>query len=372
MSDPSATDCDVIIVGAGPAGAAAAYDLCLAGKSVLLLDRHTFPRHKPCAGGLTVKTLNTLRFSVDPVIQARCRTLDIGKGWNRSVPFSSHQDICAMTIRSELDVFCLEKALVAGARFQATERILAIREYPGHIRLRTGDGTLRAGYIIGADGAHSRVRRLTGEFPGYYQGFAIEGILTMKPTQRHRMAFDFGVVPFGYGWVFPKSDHVNIGLYSGSPSIALKRRHLITYARHKLGNADIQKLSGHYMGMGGWRYRPQHSRILLVGDAAGLVDPLLGEGLYNAVRSGQLAARAIISTSSNVISAGNFYIEKIRCDLQIGRLSAAWFYRWPNLGHWALTSKPVKYTLMKGFALGWPLGRIGMGFYRLPFLTREI
>ena len=372
MRKRSSIDFDVIIVGAGPAGAAAAYDLRLAGLSVLLLDRRTFPRHKACAGGLTVKTLNALRYAVDPVIQTRCRTLDIGKGLTRSVHFVGRRDICAMTVRSELDLFCLGKARTVGARFRVTDRILSIRETQNHVTLHTGSGPLKAAFLIGADGAQSRVNRLTGEFTRQTRGFALEGTLPIDPAAPPRMAFDFNVVPYGYGWVFPKSDHANIGLYSSSPAVALKKRHLYAYARRKLGRADLQNLSGHAMGMGGWRYRPRGRRILLAGDAAGLVDPLLGEGLYNAVHSGQLAAQAIVSSQSNGPPAGAVYdrlLGKIRWDLILGGLSAAWFYRWPQLGHWALTLKPVRYTLMKGFALGWPLGKIGLGFYRLPFLT---
>jgi len=367
-------DADVIIVGAGPAGAAAAYDLRRAGFSVLLLDRHTFPRHKACAGGLTVKTLKALRYSVDPVIQARCRILDIGKGLSGSVEFSGGGEICAMTVRSELDLFCLEKALAAGARFMVADRILSIRESQNHVVLQTSAGALKTAFLIGADGTPSRIRRLTGEFTHHYQGFAIEGILPLNSVGPPRMVFDFNVVPAGYGWVFPKNNHANIGLYSGSPLVVLKKHHLLTYVRRKFGRTDLQHLSGHPMGMGGWRYHPRGRRILLAGDAAGLVDPLLGEGLFNAVHSGQLAAKAIVASQSNGIPAGSLYdrlLEGIRMDLRLSRLSAAWFYRWPNWGHWALTSRPVRFVLMKGFALGWPLGRIGTGFYRLPFLTMQ-
>jgi len=372
MPKRSWIDFDVIIVGAGPAGVAAAYDLRLTGLSVLLLDRHTFPRHKACAGGVTVKTIRALRYSIDPVIQTRCQTLDIGKGLSRSVRLSGRDEICALTVRSELDLFCLEKARAAGAQFRVAGRILSLREFPDHVALQTTAGALKAAFLIGADGVHSRVRRLTGEFSNHYKGFAIEGTLPVNAAGPPRMAFDFNAVPSGYGWVFPKSNHANIGLYSGNPAVALQKRHLCAYAHRKLGRADVQNMSGYPMGMGGWRYHPRGRRILLAGDAAGLVDPLLGEGLYNAVHSGQLAARAIVSSQSDGKTAGSLYdrlLEGIRRDLLVGRFSAAWFYRWPSLGHWALTSKPVSYTLMKGFALGWPLGRIGMGFYRLPFLT---
>ena len=366
------TTCDVIIVGAGPAGAAAAYDLCRAGKSVLLLDRHEFPRHKACAGGLTVKTLNVLRYPVDPVIRHRCRSLAIGKGLSRSVHFESRRDICAMTVRSELDTFCLEKTLAAGARFRTIARIRSVRETRDFVDIRTDAGLLRAPFLIGADGAHSRIRKLSGEFQDCYQGFAIEGRVPADPGKRPRMTFDFNVAPSGYGWLFPKNDHVNIGLFTSNPSVTLTKRDLLAYAQDRLGHSDVRHLSGHPMGLGGWRYRPHCRRILLAGDAAGLVDPLLGEGLYNAIRSGQLAARAVILDDSAHTSAGSIYnrlLETVRRDLRLCRLSALCFYRLPNFGYWALTSKPVKYALVEGYARGWPLGRIETQFYRLPFLT---
>ncbi|MCP3952286.1 MAG: hypothetical protein GY697_08735, partial [Desulfobacterales bacterium] len=330
------------------------------------------PRHKACAGGLTVKTLRALRYPVDAVIRNRCRSMEIGKRFARPVQFSGPREICAMTVRSELDTYCLEKALAAGSRFSTTGRIHAIRENRNFVDIQTSTGLLKAAYLIGADGAQSRVRKLSNEFANSYQGFAIEGTFPINPEDPPRMAFDFNVIGSGYGWLFPKDDHVNIGLFTGSPTVTLRKKALLAYARRKLGRTDIHNLSGHPMGMGGWRYRPRCRRILLAGDAAGLVDPLLGEGLYNAVRSGQLAARAIVMSESINKTAGYIYdslLEDIRFDLRLCRLSAAWFYRMPDFGHWALTSRPVRSALMKGFALGWPLGRIGTDFYRLPFLT---
>jgi len=371
MTQTNPTDCDVIIVGAGPAGVAAAYDLCQAGESVLLLDRHEFPRNKACAGGLTVKTLKALRYPVDAVIRKRCRSLIVGQALSRAVQFRGRREICAMTVRRELDTFCFEKALAAGARFKTIGRIQAIRENQAGVDIQTTGGLHRAAFLIGADGATSRVGKLTGEFTDGRLGFAIEGALPANPGKMPRMTFDFNIIKSGYGWLFPKGDHVNIGLFTSHPSVILKKRNLRAYARKKLGKTDIMNLAGHAVSMGGWRYRPKSRRILLAGDAAGLVDPLLGEGLYNAVRSGQLAARAIITAPASSQTAGSLYkrlLDPIRRDLRLGCLLAWWFYGRPNWGYWALTSPPVKYALMKGFAKGWTMGGITQNFYKLPFL----
>ena len=355
MTKTAGKDVDVVIVGAGPAGSAAAYDLCRSGKSVLLLDRHAFPRHKACAGGLTVKTLKTLRYPVDPVIKNRCNNLDIGDKFSRPVRFSGRQMLCAMTIRSEFDAFCLEKAMAVGAQFRTIHRIDLIRENQSTVQLQTDTGTLRSTFLIGADGANSQIRRLCGEFTKNFSGFAIEGTLPCKPDSLPSMGFDFNAVTSGYGWIFPKDDHVNIGLFTGSRKIKLQKQDLLAYALMKLGRGDVDHISGHTMGMGGWRYHPQSQRILLAGDAAGLVDPLLGEGLYNAVKSGQLAARAIKESESSKKTAGCIYnrlLKNIRKDLLYCCFAAYWFYKMPCLGHRILTSRPVKYALMKGFAMG--------------------
>ena len=101
---------DAIIVGAGPAGCAAAYDLASDGHSVLLVDKHEFPREKACGGGLTVKTLKSLRYSVAPVIRHVSHDLVVGYQTNREVAFPNPYPICAMVVRAEFDEYCLTKA----------------------------------------------------------------------------------------------------------------------------------------------------------------------------------------------------------------------------------------------------------------------
>ena len=108
-------DYDVVIIGAGPAGCAAAYDLCATKRHILLLDKHEFPREKACAGGLTPKTLKALRYSVEPVIKKICSRMVVSKGIHQKVLFNSRHPICAMTIRSQFDAFCLEKTIKRGA-----------------------------------------------------------------------------------------------------------------------------------------------------------------------------------------------------------------------------------------------------------------
>jgi flavin-dependent dehydrogenase len=121
-------------------------------------------------------------------------------------------------------------------------------------------------------------------------------------------------------------------------------------------------MAAHAIGLGGWGYVPDSNRIFLVGDAAGLADPLLGEGLHNAIRSGQAAAGAIIGAetglSGSPLARYRDLLAPIRADLLWSARSARWFYRFPALGYAVLTLPPVRDRLVAGYAEGRPLSGI--------------
>ena len=368
-------DYDVVIIGAGPAGCAAAYDLCANQRQVLLLDKHEFPREKPCAGGLTPKTLKTLRYSVEPVVKKICSQMVVGKGLHRQVLFNSQRTICAMTVRSQFDAFCLGKTIQRGAYIQVAKTIHDIEETPTHVDIHTSIGTIRSKYLIGADGVNSRVRQLTRAFKDIKKGFAIEGILPVGKTAMPEMALDFDDAISGYGWVFPKDDHLNVGLYSSIGSQKLSKKKLIQFSKSRFGADVLERIRGYPIGTGGWNYRPTDNRIVLAGDAAGMADPLLGEGIFYAVKSGQMAALAVDQGLSEGSEIGNVYndlISDIKKDLIVGYRTAQWFYRYPGLGYTAMTFFPIKHALLKGFALGWTMSKIIKQCYLLPFIREQV
>ena len=322
-------DYDILIIGAGPAGCAAAYDLARAGRRVLLIDKRTFPRPKACACGLTRKTLAALRYSVAPIIERQCHEIVLQQTSpdpkQREVRIRNRTPIAAMAVRERFDNFCLQQTLAAGAELKKIETILALRQHETHIELdiqtATGPETLTAPILIGADGSNGQTRRMApprdshGEAlsPSAQDGFALEATIPYSalpaklPAGDHPidLVFDFAPLPGGYGWLFPKADHINIGVGAFAPSDspanptqlkAVTRNLLAAYTLHKLG-VDLTHLAntvtGQHLGMGGHLYIPQ-GRILLTGDAAGLVDPLTGEGIHSAIISGQAAAAAIL------------------------------------------------------------------------------
>jgi flavin-dependent dehydrogenase len=140
---------DAIVVGAGPAGCGAAYDLALAGQSVLLVDKRDFPRDKACAGGLTIKAVNALRYSIEPVVRQVVRRVQL-EGESLSSSLKSRDPICVMTVRSELDEYCLGKTIEAGARFRRIGALQQIARCKDGVELTTNGETYRARFLVGS------------------------------------------------------------------------------------------------------------------------------------------------------------------------------------------------------------------------------
>ena len=348
---------DVLIVGAGPAGCAAAYDLTHKGLRVHLLDKADFPRVKPCAGGLTMKTLNALRYPVTPVIQRWCATMVAGL-------FCEKQT--AMTVRAEFDAFCLDQCLAAGVTFQRISPILDVRHANKDWVVITRDARYRGTYLIGADGANSRVRQLLYPNHPVRFGAAVETCLPVPDPEAFEMEMDFGYVDKGYAWIFPKRDHLNVGLYALYPVKGLKSR-LREFCGERLKRSLGQSVVGHRIPHHGFTFTHGADTVFLTGDAAGLIDPLLGEGIYNAIRSGQIAAAAIINMAAGKPNRYPRKILEIHRDIESYWLGTRAFYRYPRMGYRHLMFPPVRYCLMKGYALGWIIRRIKHRFPLLPF-----
>ncbi len=362
-------DADVLVVGAGPAGCGAAFDLCRDGFSVRLLDKASFPRVKPCGGALTIKTLKALRYSVAPVVRDVCCGFKAGLRLDPPAVFSSDYPIAAMTVRSEFDEFCVRQCIDEGVRFHANSKVLSVDRGRRGWEVRTRQDLFRGRYLIGADGANSGVRRLLGLPRQTARGFAIETTIPAPVADTHDMQMDFGVVDRGYAWIFPKHDHWNVGLFTQHNSIRGAARRLSDYCQARLGARPTGSLHAAMAPYAG-RYGPPacHPHALLVGDAAGLVDPLLGEGIYNAVRSGQIAAAAIRDMVRHGKNTYRRRLREITLDLMGSTSDSRWFYENLDRGYGHLRRLPIRYCLMKGMGLGYTFRQTKRASFLLPFL----
>jgi geranylgeranyl reductase family protein len=358
---------DAIVVGAGPAGCAAAYDLAAAGQSVLLLDKSDFPRPKACAGGLTAKAVKTLRYSIEPVVRSVVRRVQLESN-GLSTSLKSREPICVMTVRAELDEYCLGKTVAVGADFRRISAVRAITRAESGVQLVTVDATYRARFLIGADGASGQVRRLCSEGTWFSPGFALE-VQTAMPAGEVDLTFDFGSVPGGYAWVFPKGNHLNVGIYSVSSAAGLTRSGLLAYVKRRLGVDAADHVTGQYLGMGAeacgvdCARTDLRDRVLLVGDAGGFVDPLTGEGIYGAILSGQAAAGAALSELRGDEAAVEVFAGSVRDYRQTLRFSAraaGAFYRNPERGFRAMRLPLVRRTMVRTYTHGLNVNSLAM------------
>jgi geranylgeranyl reductase family protein len=289
---------DAIVVGAGPAGSVTAYRLARAGASVLLLDRAKFPRDKPCGGGLTYRAIRELPFSVDPVVEDVVDRFEFGFRYRHRFVRRGAAPIILMTQRKRLDAFLAEQAVEAGAEFRDGARVSAVTE-DGEV---TVDGeTIRADTVVGADGVNGITARSVGLETRYRYGVALEGNVSYTRARedryRGRAVLELGVVPGGYGWVFAKGDHVNVGVGGWEAEGPGLRDHLKRLCReHELDEEKVEALRGYRLPLRRRADPLVKGRVALAGDAAGLVDPLSGDGMYEAFVSARLVSESILGS----------------------------------------------------------------------------
>ena len=286
---------DAVVVGAGPAGSATAVRLARTGARVLLADRARFPRDKPCGGGLTGRAVRELPVDVTPVVEDVVRTFEVRLRYRRRFERRSGEPLVLMTQRRRLDAFLAEQAAEAGAVFRDGVTVEGVMVGPDGATLRVGEAPVQARFLVGADGVNGRIARAAGLGGGILYGIALEGNGPLHPHQPGKATVELGVVPGGYGWVFPTADHANYGVGGWAAEGPRLRQHLRRLcAEHGVDDRALADLHGRRLPI---RRTTAAARgpVLLVGDAAGLVDPLSGDGIYEALVSARLAANAILT-----------------------------------------------------------------------------
>ena len=295
------TTTDVIIVGAGPAGAMTAFLLAKAGVAVQLLEKTSFPRQKVCGGGLTHRAYKEIPFNIDPVVHQVVTWGYVGVNGRKYGSIHGDGPISYLIDRPAFDAFLLEKALSQGADCHFGERCLSITHGEDSIRINTPDHTYQCRFLVGADGVHSQVARQLGLLTKRQTSLAHEAHLSFNPQEPHgftdAITFDFGALPSGYAWIFPKHDHLNVGVFRSWPGKTTTKRQLLQFIKQHpgLSQSKIKALRAYPVPLGLRNERLHCQRAMLVGDAANLADPWLGEGLYYALSSGRIAAEAILN-----------------------------------------------------------------------------
>jgi menaquinone-9 beta-reductase len=288
---------DLVILGGGPAGAAAATTAARLGLRTLVIDKARFPRDKLCGGLFTGRARGEYRriFGRDlsPELFEERRAISFFLG---PQPMGRMEGVPPMylTRRFDLDAHLLEMAGAAGAEMRTGCRVAQIDLAANRLRLE--DGTeARYRVLIGADGVTSSVARaLFGRaFDPDTIGFALEKEMPPEPDPviARTVRVDFGAADWGYGWSFPKRASTTVGVGGLQRLNPDMKARMHAYAA-LLDQGDAEGMKGHFLPFGDYRRRPGRGNVLLAGDAAGFVDPITGEGIAHALGSGRLAAEA--------------------------------------------------------------------------------
>jgi geranylgeranyl reductase family protein len=291
---------DCVVVGAGPSGSTTAYRLAREGASVLLLDRAGFPRDKPCGGGVTGRAARMLPFSIDPVVEEVVTVAELGLGYKRRVERGSGQPLAYMTQRKKLDAHLVEHAVAVGAEFRDGVKATVLEAEEERVVVQVNGDRIAARALVGADGANGVTARALALGGNKEVGVALEGNLSYERLDRERyrgrLIIDFATVRGGYAWVFPKGDHVNFGVGGyGSEGPRLREQLEGLCAAHGVRVDDLESVRGFRLPLRLPTSRLARGPGLLVGDAAGLIDPVSGDGMYECFLSGKLASEAVVA-----------------------------------------------------------------------------
>jgi menaquinone-9 beta-reductase len=316
---------DVVVVGAGPSGSAAGIMAARAGLSTLILDKAEFPRDIPCGGLLSAPSMKLLKTLLDDsVIDRMVRSHNNGcRLFHKEsliAEVKNSEPVYAVP-RLELDLQLVRAAQAAGCDVREGAQVVEIASDESAVVLASGE-RIQGHYIVAADGTRSIVARSTPERGNSRSSDLGFGLMAEIPVEyvkdeqeRGRLTsapnIFFGVVPWGYGWIFPNGTLLNVGVgrFSGAPASLRQAFRDLIDSHFCEGTINRIKVRGRVLPSGRPEPNPGRANILAVGDAAGLVESLTGEGIVHALQSGVLAAQAIYeaSTHGDPPAAGEIY-----------------------------------------------------------------
>jgi len=286
---------DLIIVGAGPAGSAAAREAASLGLDTLILEKDAFPRYKPCGGALSDRALSLLDF---PLPEGLCERTITGARvhfQDKVMERRKGYRLTTLVTRSSFDHLLLQKAKEAGAEV-VIQKVLDYQEADDHVRVLTKDGSYQSRFLVISsgcqDGLNCRIQGLKAR--------AQLGVCMVTEIEEDDQKIEeglpscldiyFGVADMGYGWIFPHRGYYSGGNWGLASRLKNPRKDYAGLPEDERFSGRY-RLHGHTIPFGDGMRKVASGRVLLTGDSAGFVDAFTGEGIYYALRSGQLAPR---------------------------------------------------------------------------------
>jgi geranylgeranyl reductase family protein len=340
--EPVPSKVEVLIVGSGPAGATLAYELARLGVKVLLLEKAQFPRRKTCGGGLNLRTVRMLPFDLSPIIENVISGIYFSRRLDHPFARRYPEPFMVTVSREKFDQFLVREAEKAGAFFLDRNPFLSLVPQNDFLQVTTSTGTISTKFLVGTDGVNSAVARkaeiplLTSHILTVHSEVPISLLPEQEPDMIH---IDWGSLKRGYAYLFPKNSLLSVGAgASGVASQKIKDYQRAFWAvRWRKEDAPPFSAAGFFLPLRRRRSPIHRGRCLLLGDAAGLVDPFSGEGIYSAVRSAQLAAPYLADFLKNGFSSFQPIQEEIdrtlTPELECSRMFRELFRRWPSYVH---------------------------------------
>lgn len=329
---------DCIVVGAGPAGASAAYHLAKRGRSVLLVEKQSLPRYKPCAGGVSPAVAQWFDFDFSPAIAQRVET--IGYTWKLEDPVQARLENLEpmwMVQRDVFDHFLVQQAQKQGAELRDNTAVTGIEFKGDRWQVNTANGPVEGRYLIAADGAEGPMSKWLGFKEPKRRVGAILEVSTPGVAQTDAR-FEFGMVKNGYLSSFPKGEGCSIAAatFRGGDAADLQVS-LKDYAAKSGFNVANCKTFTHSLCLWDGNQKLHTQNALLAGEAACVVDPLLAEGIRPSMFTGVKAADAIDQALAGNSSALETYSKIVSdewgADMVWAQRIAGAFYRFPGLGY---------------------------------------
>lgn len=350
---------DCIVIGAGVAGASAAYHLARLGVKVLVLEKSSFPRYKACSGAVSPAIAPLFDFDFSPAISQKVEQISLT--WQRGdaieLTLESPEPMW-MVDRAVFDEFLLQQAQNQGAAFLENTAVTGIQLLDDQWQVTTNQGNFNASYLIAADGATGITSKLLKfKEKKTRRSVALEVAVPPPLASDRRTYFDFGSVNNGYIWSFPKAGERSLGIttFRGNDPKDLAKT-LTAYAEKSGLVVKPEQIHESVSAIWDGNQNLHTDRALVIGEAAGLVDPLIGEGIRPGVVSGVRAAAAIKAALGGDGQALAQYTQTIHqelgTDMALGQKLAGLFYQFPKIAYKAGLKRPAIAQVMSMLLCG--------------------